>query len=134
MRLPVPPPREYSEHVLPLINIVFLLLIFFMLSATLEPPLPFAVTTPESQRNSPGGPTEDVVVVAADGRVGVGGQEIRRGELVSVAVRERVGRGGRPVKLKMDANTDARLFLDIIEDLKQAGIEQIVLLTVPDSK
>lgn len=44
-----PPRVRPAENLLPMINVVFLLLIFFLLSARLTPPEPFAVTPPEAQ-------------------------------------------------------------------------------------
>jgi len=45
-----PPPRRRPDAtILPMINVVFLLLIFFLISARLVPPEPFAVTPPEGR-------------------------------------------------------------------------------------
>ena len=45
-----PPKRRGSDaNLLPMINVVFLLLIFFLITAKLAPPEPFAVTPPEAQ-------------------------------------------------------------------------------------
>lgn len=44
-----PPRIRPAENLLPMINVVFLLLIFFLLSARLTPPEPFAITPPEAQ-------------------------------------------------------------------------------------
>lgn len=43
-----PPRRRRTETLLPMVNVVFLLLIFFLISAKLSPPEPFAVTLPEA--------------------------------------------------------------------------------------
>lgn len=45
-----PPPRPRpAENLLPMINVVFLLLIFFLIAAKLAPPSPFKLTPPEAQ-------------------------------------------------------------------------------------
>lgn len=44
-----PPRRRAAENLLPMINVVFLLLIFFLISAQLAPPEPFPVTLPEAE-------------------------------------------------------------------------------------
>jgi len=64
-----PPRRRLTDNLLPMINIVFLMLIFFLISARIMPPEPFAVTIPEADegRESEG---EFVLFVAADGRIG----------------------------------------------------------------
>ena len=43
-----PPRRAPAENLLPMINVVFLLLIFFLIAAELAPPTPFAITPPEA--------------------------------------------------------------------------------------
>lgn len=44
-----PPRKAPAENLLPMINVVFLLLIFFLISAQLAPPEPFPVTPPEAE-------------------------------------------------------------------------------------
>lgn len=64
-----PPPRKLEDNLLPMINVIFLLLIFFLLAAHLTQPEPFAVTPPkaEAQAEAAGAFT---LHVAADGRIG----------------------------------------------------------------
>jgi len=44
-----PPRKAPAENLLPMINVVFLLLVFFLISAQLTPPEPFPVTPPEAE-------------------------------------------------------------------------------------
>ena len=48
MRFEPPRPRNEDERILPLINVVFLLLIFFMLAGRLSASDPFQVEPPRS--------------------------------------------------------------------------------------
>lgn len=64
-----PPRRKPEENLLPMINVVFLLLIFFLISARLTPPEPFAVTPPEAQTEAEA-MGDFVLYLAADGRLG----------------------------------------------------------------
>lgn len=47
MRLDDPPRRRSEASLLPMINVIFLLLVFFLISAQMTPPEPFAVAPPE---------------------------------------------------------------------------------------
>ncbi|KMK67007.1 biopolymer transporter ExbD [Puniceibacterium sp. IMCC21224] len=69
MQIDLAPVRRTGENILPMINVVFLLLIFFLISARLTPPEPFPVTPPESQAD---GDTEGTLqlFLAADARLG----------------------------------------------------------------
>ncbi|SDO20869.1 biopolymer transport protein ExbD [Lutimaribacter pacificus] len=53
MDLPRPAKRPARETVVPMINVVFLLLIFFLMTAQITPPEPFEVTPPESRADTP---------------------------------------------------------------------------------
>ena len=50
MRIPEPPRRPRREYNLPMINVVFLLLIFFLISAEFSPRPPFEVIVPDAER------------------------------------------------------------------------------------
>jgi biopolymer transport protein ExbD len=49
MRIAAPSRRHRPENLLPMINVVFLLLIFFLIAAKLAPPEPFTLTLPQAQ-------------------------------------------------------------------------------------
>ena len=64
-----PPRRRPPETLLPMINVVFLLLIFFLISARMTPPEPFAVTPPEALALAEA-QGDFTLYLAADGRSG----------------------------------------------------------------
>ncbi len=45
MQFPDDTPRRGGDNLLPMINVVFLLLIFFLISAEMTPPEPFEVSS-----------------------------------------------------------------------------------------
>jgi len=62
-------PKRKEENLLPMINVVFLLLIFFLISAKMTPPEPFEVTPPSAQVEAEA-EGEFTLYIAADARVG----------------------------------------------------------------
>lgn len=64
-----PPRHRPAENLLPMINVVFLLLVFFLIASTLAPPEPFPVSPPEAEA---GAEAEGVFTLhlAADGALG----------------------------------------------------------------
>lgn len=127
MTLHRPPRRRDNEaHLIPLINIVFLLLIFFLLTARLHPPEPFSVEPPASASANPVEPEELTVLIAADGRLAVEGQETD-----AAAVQERLsGHDSIRITLKADARLNAHRLIEVMELLRRAGTEKFILLTV----
>lgn len=61
-----PPRRRPEENLLPMINVIFLLLIFFLISARLTTPEPFAVTPPEAMTEAEA-QGDFTLYIAADG-------------------------------------------------------------------
>jgi len=73
MRFSRPPRRARSEGVVPMINVVFLLLIFFLMTAEIAPPPPFELALPEAE--SEGATGAEATLTLAAGRVNYGGAE-----------------------------------------------------------
>lgn len=130
MRFPEPERREQGENVIPLINIVFLLLIFFMLAGSLAATDPFDVEPPETRDGLEAEqPEEGVVLLAADGRLALDGEEL---DEAALALRLREWNDAdrtSPVKLKADADVPAERLLDLMDLFRDAGLERLILLT-----
>lgn len=133
MHFPEPRPRNDEERVLPLINVVFLLLIFFMLAGRLAASDPFEVSPPASQSEAPAERQQVLVLLGADGQLALDNEVVEAGALrQSVAARlsenENLG-----VRLKADAAAEASEVVAVMELLREAGVERLTLLTVPQS-
>lgn len=111
---------------MPLINLVFLLLIFFMLAGRLTAADPFEIAPPESASGADPVAEEMLILVAADGRLALDGAMVSEAELA-----ERLGREPRRVRLKADAEAEAVRVVQVMEVLRDAGVENLHLLTVP---
>lgn len=113
---------------LPLINVVFLLLIFFMLAGRLAAVDPFRTEPPRSASEGLTQAHETVVHVGADGRLALDGTIM--GD--EVALRDAVARRGmlRTVRLKADGQAPAVRVVAVMELLRDAGVENVDLLTV----
>jgi biopolymer transport protein ExbD len=118
MQFARPESRKTAENTLPLINIVFLLLIFFMIAGRLAEPDPLGVTPPASASERPPGERDIEVHIAA------GGQMALEGETIALLPE------GGVVRMKADGAADAALVVAAMEALREAGIENLHLLTV----
>ncbi len=130
----VPIPRSTGaseENVLPLINIVFLLLIFFMIAGTLSAAAPFEVDPPAADSPAETAPPGDGVAIASDGRIAFAGRPV---DASQVAQRARDWRSsneaGVPLAVQADAGAPTERLLRVIDALRAAGIERIRLLAV----
>lgn len=131
MRLQPPRPRNHEERILPLINVVFLLLIFFMLAGRLASPDPFMIVPPHSVSEGPAETQEMLVLIGADGRLAMGDTEMDDAAL-RAAVSERMQAGTLAlVRLKADGQAGATRVVAVMELLREAGVERLKLLTMP---
>jgi len=132
----VPIPRRQpatEENVLPLINIVFLLLIFFMIAGALSVSAPFPVDPPATRAAAETDPPRDGIAVAADGRLAFGGEPVELAQLAA-RVAEWRERADEQAILSVRAHAgarSARLF-EIMDTLRTADVERIRLLSVHD--
>lgn len=119
-----------DERILPLVNIVFLLLVFFMVAGRLAADDPFDIAPPRSASEgaAPEGPP--LVLAGADGRLALDGAVMARPALLA-AIPDRLGPEGR-LRLKVDGRADAAGIVDLVDGLKVAGARDIRLLTTPD--
>ena len=116
-------PRR-SENVVPLINVVFLLLIFFMLTGTLRPPEATLLELPTTTTGEAAHPEHGVPVLALDSL----GRIVWEDRMLSQAeVRELSAPQG--LELRADRDVPARVLLPLLAQLDQAGVPHVELVT-----
>ena len=115
------PARPRSESVVPMINVVFLLLIFFLMTATIVPPRPLEATPPEAATAETAGRGE-TLHVGADGTLAYGDV---RGEAALGAVPPGTG-----LLVRADAGLPAADLARILARLAEAGVTDIRLVAV----
>lgn len=122
-------------NLVPLINVIFLLLVFFMLAGTLRSPEPFDVRVPEST-TSDKSEIEPVyeqaeLVASADGRLSLNGQEIAWADLEPAL--EELFRGvvSPAVTFTIDGEANTGDMVDLIAKLRASGARLVFLTTRP---
>jgi biopolymer transport protein ExbD len=123
-------PRRPSENIVPLINVVFLLLIFFMLTGSLRAPAPLEIELPsDAEPSAPGAVPEGVPVLmlAATGELALDGRIVSPDEVSSLLATQAATRPS--IALHADARAPARIVLPLLERLERAGFEQVDLVT-----
>ena len=127
MQFSDPPRRRAAESIIPMINVVFLLLIFFLMTARIAPPEPIAATPPLAAETAPV-PSGIMLGMAADGTLGFDGLE---GPGVMAALAERLRTApGTPVGLRADAAVPAARVALLLRDLAALGVEGVTLATL----
>ena len=118
-----------DDRILPLINVVFLLLIFFMLAGHLAATDPLHVEPPVSASETEPGDMGHVILVGTDGRVAFDGQVIDDAGL-KAALAGAAEAGVSDFRLKADSTAPAVRLVEIMELMRAAGVEKVHVLTV----
>ena len=113
MHIDMPRRRPRGESIIPMINVVFLLLIFFLLTAQISPSTPFPVTPPDS-RSDLRTQAQDVLYVSATGELA---WNEARGEDVWPLIAARTDT--LPVQIRADAATPAVSLAAHLKQLRQ---------------
>ncbi|MHA6324358.1 ExbD/TolR family protein [Roseivivax sp. CAU 1753] len=112
--------RTARETVVPMINVVFLLLVFFLLTAQIAPAPPFDLTLPEASAEAAERSTGPLYV-AADGRLALG--DLRGAAALAAAAM------AGAVHLEADAALPARDLARLLARLADAGATEITIAT-----
>lgn len=129
MRLPETKQREQGENMIPLINVVFLLLIFFMLAGALAMPEPFAVQPPAASSDVSLENRDWTLLLAASGELALDGGLLSLDELGAAVDRVLQEYPDAQLKLKADADVAAAALLEVMDVLRAAGAQRVTLLT-----
>jgi len=113
------------EPTIALINIVFLMLVFFMVAGTLSRPLDGELTlvrTADLEGRAP----PDTLVVHRDGRLAYRGQDIASAQAFYDA---RPEDARDVVRIVPDAALSATTLVNLARDLRSAGAARVVIVT-----
>lgn len=120
MDLSPPSKRPRGESIVPMINVVFLLLIFFLMTSQLTAPAPFEVTPPEAQSEAEVA-AERIVFVSPEGRIVF---EDHEGPDALAALAS----DNAAIQLRADAGMEAAKLAKILRDFAEAGLGQVELV------
>lgn len=123
MDLSHPTRREPRESIVPMINVVFLLLIFFLMTAQIAPPEPFEVSLPESAAEAP---SEAGHTLHLSGEGELAYQDLRDEE--ALAALSGLGEA-ETLKLRADRSVPAQQVAILLGRLAGLGISRVELIS-----
>jgi len=124
MRITSPPRRPQGESIIPMINVVFLLLVFFLMTAQIAPPEPFDVTPPEAEIDTPA-EGRRVLFVSATGEMAF---EDARGE-DAVLAELAVFPENESLMLRADQGVAAETIAALLPKLAANGVRALKLVS-----
>ena len=121
--------EEQELNMTPLIDCVFLLLIFFMVTTVFKQPYSLQVVLPEAQQGVIVEEKKLVASITQDGRMEINRQLVTLDNLEQVLLREKEGTRSLTLVVRTDQETPHKYLLDLFEVAKRVGIEKIPLAT-----
>ena len=124
---------EPDVNLTPLIDVVFLLLIFFMVSTTFEHQSRIQVELPEASAEPTTPEAESLeIIVDAQGRYFIGEEQVVNTQLKTLkgAIAKVLGdRTDMPVIVRADANSPHQSVVTVLDATSQLGLTRISLAT-----
>jgi len=130
--------EEVSVNLTPLIDVVFLLLIFFMVTTTFTRDTNLLINLPEASGEVMDvAPDQIEVMVAQNGSYAVNGRGLVNSQLSTLmdAIEEMsVGDRSLPVIITADANTSYQSVVTVMDAVAQLGFSQLNIATSQESE
>jgi len=121
--------RDTSINLTPLVDVVFLLLIFFLLTAFFIQPEGVGVKLPEAE-GTPGEVKEEIVVVVeASGKILLSDLEVSLDELEEQVRAALAQTPSRPVVIEADRRLVLQKAVSVMERCKRAGASRLIIAT-----
>ena len=132
MKLQRAPSRPQSETIVALIDVIFFLLVFFMLVGRMDATTPFEVIPPEAVTGADvpiGGTT---VAIGADGQLALNGTPLDEPALLAEL---NILLGQNPqelIRVNANATTELRFVLPVVAQIEAIGAENVSFVVTPN--
>ena len=125
---------DLDVNITPLIDVVFLLLIFFMVSTTFDRESKIEVTLPEAAIDVPVNSEKDPieVTVSSEGSFFVNGQRVVNSQILTLKqalVKVANGRKDPPIIITADANATHQAVVTVMDAARQLGFVHMNIAT-----
>jgi biopolymer transport protein ExbD len=129
MRLNTRPRRQSDDGIVPLINIVFLLLIFFLIAGTITPRADISIDFPQTAESPGARMPADAVYVSAGGFISYRGARVDADGLAATVAAEIAAQHGSSLAVVVDRSLPAADLSPVLGALAGAGATKVRLIT-----
>lgn len=117
--------KDSKQPTIALINVVFLMLIFFMIAGTLAPPLDNSLTLVKTSELDPVDPP-DTLVIHADGRLSLRGADLNS---VDAFMQQLSDEDRSSVRVVPDRELPAKVLMRHVGEMRAAGAERVLVVS-----
>ena len=124
--------NELAIDIAPLIDVVFILLIFFMVTATFIKDTGIKVDIPKASAGTMVTSHNNLrVTISASGNIYALGDKVTQSELLQLGKRFLYNHPGASVVIITDTNTASGHLVHVLNTVKLSGINEITIATAP---
>jgi biopolymer transport protein ExbD len=120
MRIPATPRVRSGDWVLQFINIIFLMLLFFMVNAVIVSPMPTGLSLPVAIHSDAASPPQNALFIAQDGQLSFAGRSLTSAEAVQL-FKQRGDAQNMPRAIVADRRLSAVVLINLLSDLDRDG-------------
>ncbi len=126
------PVEEVDINLTPLIDVVFLLLIFFMVSTTFDTTSQLKIKLPEASQDEAIKPNQPLyLVINMDGNFFLNARELssQKSEALSLALQRVLDGSDRPIVIQSDAASPVQSLVTAMDVVARLGLTQVSIAT-----
>ena len=126
------PVEEVNINLTPLIDVVFLLLIFFMVSTTFDTTSQLKINLPEASQNDIKKEAKPLnLMIDARGRFFLNSREVsgQKSEALKAALEQVLNGAIRPIVIQSDAETPVQSLVTAMDVLARLGLSRVSIAT-----
>jgi biopolymer transport protein ExbD len=132
MKLKRPPLRQSPETIVSLIDVVFFLLVFFMLIGRMDATAPFEVTPPTASSGADMPAGGITLSVGEDGSLALDGTEILKSDLAEAIQKVLSTAPDTLVRINAHRAAELRHVLPLVSQIEEMGANEVVLVVTPE--
>lgn len=132
MKLNRPPKRQHPETIVALIDVVFFLMVFFMMIGRMDATAPFEVIPPLGFTGADmpaGGLT---ISISEDGILALDGNAIAHADLAAAITKRLEAEPALLIRINADKAAKLRNILPLVGEIEQLGARDVVLVVTPN--
>ncbi|MBL7000794.1 MAG: biopolymer transporter ExbD [Gammaproteobacteria bacterium] len=128
---------DSGVNLTPLIDVVFLLLIFFMVSTTFDSTSELKIELPEASANKPAAPSRLTIIIDAQGLYYLNGKKLKNqsSDLLLLEVHRLVADDkDMPVVIQSDARSPVQSLVTALDIVGQIGLSRLSIATTKSTR
>ncbi len=126
--------KKNDIDLIPLINVIFMLLIFFMVAGTIDNIDIIDVTVPKSETSGDSSISKTVIYLSADGKTAVNEDMVAEDDLKTIISTLFINNPDQEITIKADFEVPAKKLVSVMNLVEKSGGKKISLVTQTGGK